>query len=74
MAISYNKLWKICVDKKWKKQDLQKNSKVSWGCITKLSKDEVVSMDILIKICRTLNCDIGDIMEILPDDNNAEEN
>ena len=67
MAVSYNKLWKICVDKKWKKQDLQKNVGVSWGCITKLAKDEVVSMDILIKICRTLNCDIGDIMEIIPD-------
>ena len=67
MAVSYKKLWKILIDKDMKKQDLQKSTGVSWGVITKLSKGETVSMDVLIKICKYLGCDIGDIMELLPD-------
>ena len=67
MAVSYKKLWKILIDKDMKKQDLQKSTGVSWGVITKLSKGETVSMDVLIKICMYLECDIGDIMELLPD-------
>ena len=67
MAVSYKKLWKILIDKDMKKQDLQKSAGVSWGVITKLSKGETVSMDVLIKICKYLGCDIGDIMELLPD-------
>jgi DNA-binding Xre family transcriptional regulator len=51
-----------------KKKDLQKATGVSWGVITKLSKGETVSMDVLIKICKFLNLDIGDILELLPDD------
>ena len=68
MAISYKKLWKILIDKDMKKQDLHKSAGVSWGVITKLSKGETVSMDVLIKICRYLECDIGDILELLPDE------
>jgi DNA-binding Xre family transcriptional regulator len=51
-----------------KKTDLQKAAGVSWASVTKLSKSETVSMDILIKICKTLECDIGDIMELIPDE------
>ena len=68
MAVSYKKLWKILIDKDMKKQDLQKSAGVSWGVITKLSKGETVSLDVLIKICRYLECDIGDILELLPDE------
>ena len=68
MAVSYKKLWKILIDKDMKKQDLQKSAGVSWGVITKLSKGETVSMDVLIKICKYLECDIGDILELLPDE------
>ena len=68
MAVSYKKLWKILIDKDMKKQDLQKASGVSWGVVTKLSKGETVSMDTLIKICKVLDCDIGDVMELMPDD------
>ena len=68
MAVSYKKLWKILIDKEMKKQDLQKAASVSWGVITKLSKGETVSMDVLIKICKVLECDIGDVMELLPDE------
>ena len=66
MVVSYKKLWKILIDKDMKKQDLQKAAGVSWGVITKLSKGETVSMDVLIKICKTLDCDFGDIVELLP--------
>ena len=68
MVVSYKKLWKILIDKDMKKQDLQKAAGISWGVITKLSKGETVSMDVLIKICKVFECDIGDIMELLPDE------
>jgi DNA-binding Xre family transcriptional regulator len=67
MTVSYKKLWKMLIDKDMKKQDLQKASGVSWSVITKLSKGETVSMDVLIKICKILDCDIGEVMELLPD-------
>ena len=67
MDLSYKKLWKVLIDKDMKKKDLQAATGVSWASITKLSKGETVSMDVLIRICTVLNCDIGDIMELLPD-------
>ena len=66
MEISYKKQWKLLIDKNMKKKDLQAASGVSWSSITKLSKCEPVSMEVLMKICHTLNCDIGDIMELIP--------
>jgi putative transcriptional regulator len=68
MAVSYKKLWKILIDKDMKKKDLQKAAGISWASVTKLSKGETVSMDTLIKICKILGCDIGDIIELLPDE------
>ena len=68
MAVSYNKLWKILIDKKMNKTDLRQAAGVSWGAVTKMSKDENVSMDILIKVCKALECNVGDIMDILPDE------
>ena len=68
MAISYKKLWKILIDKDMKKKDLQAAAGVSSASITKLSKGETVSMDVLIKICKVLECDIGEIMELIPDE------
>lgn len=68
MAVSYKKLWKLLIDKDMKKKDLQAAAGVSWASITKLSKGETVSMDVLIKICKALECDIGDIVEIVPED------
>ncbi len=67
MGVSYKKLWKMLIDRDMLKKDLQAATKVSWTSITKLSKSEKVSMDVLIKICKVLQCDIGDIMEIVPD-------
>ena len=68
MAVSYKKLWKILIDKDMKKKDLQAAAGISWASVTKLSKGETVSMDVPIKICNMLECDIGDVMEIIPDE------
>lgn len=67
VEISYKKLWKLLIDKDMKKKDLLVTAGISWTSITKLSKGEAVSMDVLIKICKALNCNIGDIVELLPE-------
>lgn len=64
MAISYKKLWKLLIDKDLKKKDLQKLAGISSASITKLGKNENVNTDILEKICKALDCDIADIMEM----------
>lgn len=68
MTVSYKKLWKILIDKDMKKKDLQIKSGVSWASIAKLSKGERVSMEVLGKICKSLNCNIGDVMEFIEDE------
>jgi putative transcriptional regulator len=73
MAISYNKLWKLLIDKNMKKKDLQRLSSVSSATVTKLGRNENVNTEILQKICAALNCDICDIMEFVPE-NKDEEN
>ena len=69
MSVRYNKLWKLLIDHGMNKSDLGKAAKMSPNTIAKLGKNEKVSMDILVRICKVLECDIGDIMEIVPDDN-----
>ena len=66
MSVSYKKLWKLLIDKDMMKKDLQKASGVSWGVMAKLSKNETVNMESLIKICRALDCGVDDVMDILP--------
>lgn len=65
MRISYNKLWKLLIDKKMKKIDLMKRAHISTTSLAKLGRDDNVSMDVLKKICNALDCNIGDIMDIL---------
>lgn len=67
MNVSYKKLWKLLIDKDMKKKDLREKAGISWSSITKLSKDETVSMEVLMKICGELNCNIGDIMDLIPE-------
>lgn len=67
MAISYNKLWKLLVDKKMSKADLRKAAGIAPNTMTRLRRDEEVTLTVLNKICKTLDVDIGDIMEFLPD-------
>ena len=65
MRVRYNKLWKILIDNHMNKTDLRNATGISSSSLAKLSKDEVVSTEILLKICKVLKCDIGDIMEVL---------
>ena len=67
MAVSYNRLWKLLVDKKMSKADLRKASGVSPNTMTKLRRDEPVMLNVLDKICDTLGCNYGDVMDYLPD-------
>lgn len=67
MAVSYKKLWKLLIDKEMNKQDLREKTKISKATITKMGKNENVNLDVLSKICSSLHCDIGDIVEIVPE-------
>ena len=65
LKISYNKLWKLLIDKKMSKADLRKVAEVSPNTMTKLRRDESVSMTVLLKIAEKLNCDISDMCEFV---------
>lgn len=64
MEISYNKLWKLLIDRNIKKGDLQRLANISGSSIAKLGRNENVNTDILLKICSALKCDVSDIMEV----------
>lgn len=65
MKISYAKLFKLMIDRKMKKKDLQETTGISASSIAKLSRDEYVSMDVLIKICSVFGVQMSDVVEIL---------
>ena len=67
MAMCYKKLWKLLIDKNLNKSDLRERTGLSTTTIAKLGRDEYVSMEVVSKICATLQCDVGDIMEFVPD-------
>jgi len=67
MAISYNKLWKLLIDKGMNKTQLGVASGVSTSTISKLGKNEQISMDSMLKICKILECNIGDIVDVVED-------
>jgi len=73
MSVSYNKLWKLLIDKKMSKADLRKASGVSPNTMTKLRRDEPVMLNVLDKICGTLGCNYGDIMDYLPEEGGSNE-
>jgi len=73
MAISYNKLWKLLIDKGIKKTELKKLAGVSTNVIAKLGKNDPVSMETLAKICVALDCDIADIVEMTNEIKNRGE-
>ena len=70
MAVSYNKLWKLLIDKKLSKAELRKIADISPNTMTKLNKDEMVALTVLDRICGVLNVDYGDIMQHVPADEN----
>ncbi|EPU36088.1 helix-turn-helix domain-containing protein [Streptococcus agalactiae] len=68
MRFSYNKLWKLLIDKGWTKSELHKKAGISSSTIAKLGKGDNITTDILLKICITLDCKIEDIVEIVDND------
>lgn len=68
MAVSYNKLWKLLIDKKMSKADLRRAAGIAPNTMTKLKRDEEVSLAILGKICVALDTNIGDIVDFVPQD------
>lgn len=73
MKVSYKKLWKLLIDRDMKKGDLQIVSGISSSSIAKLSKNEYVSMDVLVKVCTALNVDIADVIELVSEKNVESE-
>lgn len=65
-TISYNRLWKLLIDRKMKRADLKDKTGISTASIAKLGKDENITTAVLLKICNGLDCDLSDIMELVP--------
>ena len=67
MDVSYNKLFKLLIDKRMRKTEFAKQVGISPNTLAKLSRNETVSMDVIVRICRYLECSVDDIMEVLPE-------
>lgn len=68
MSVRYDKLWSVMKDNKMKKGDLAKAAQLSAYTMTKLNQDRMVSMEVMIRLCKIFHCDIGDIMEVIEDE------
>lgn len=69
MSVSYNKLWKLLIDRNMKRTELRIAAGISSSTLAKLGKNESVTTDVLVRICKVLNCDIGEIVEVISDEN-----
>lgn len=65
MALSYNKLWKLLIDKGMTKTQMRLKADISTTTLAKLGKNETVSMEVLLRICKVLDCNVGDIMDVI---------
>lgn len=65
MAVNYNRLWKLLIDKGMTKTQMRLRADISTTTLAKLGKNETVSMDVLLKICKLLDCNVGDIMDVI---------
>lgn len=65
MTVRYDKLWRLMKTNKMKKSDLARAAEISQSTMTKLSQDRVVSMDVMLRLCKIFHCDIGEIMEVI---------
>ena len=74
MVISYNKLWKLLIDRKMSKADLRRAAGIAPNTMTKLNRDEEVTLETLGKICSVLNVNVGDIVDLLPTDQSTKVN
>lgn len=70
MSWSYNKLWKLLIDRKMKRTDLLSLAKINSKTLASMGKDETVSMDALGKVCGALHCRIEDVLEYIPEEEN----
>lgn len=73
MAVTYKKLWKLLIDRDMKKSDLEREAKLTHYSLGLLSQSKDVSTDVLRKICDTLNCNVEDIMEFMPEENEEKK-
>ena len=71
MKVSYNKLWKLLIDMNLNKTKLRKMAQMSPNTMAKLGKNETISMDMILRICEVLKCDVGDIMETIADEEDS---
>ena len=67
MAVSYKRLFKLMIDKKMRKKDLCELAGISTSTMSQMGRDEIVSLEVIDRICQKLNCNIEDVLEILPD-------
>ena len=65
MTLSYNKLWKLLIDKGMTKTEMRLKADISTTTLAKLGKNETVSMEVLLKVCKVLDCNVGDIMDVI---------
>lgn len=72
MKLSYNKLWKLLIDKGMTKTEMRLKADISTTTLAKLGKNETVSMEVLLKICKVLNCNMGDIMDVINEEKDAD--
>lgn len=68
MTVRYDKLWSLMKTNKMKKSDLAKAAELSPYTMTKLNQDRIVSMDVMLRLCKIFHCDIGDVMEVIEDE------
>ena len=73
MPVSYDKLWKILIDEKMNRTELKNAAGISSNIIAKLGRNEFVSMESLYKICITLNCNMGDIVDVIPEETRTQK-
>lgn len=71
MAVSYSKLWKLLIDKNMNKTDLRLKADIGTATLAKLGKNKPVSMDVIMKICAVLECNIADVMDVIPEESNV---
>lgn len=74
MSISYNKLWKLLIDKKMRASELRKNAEIAPNTMTRMRKDQDVSLAVLGRICDCLECDFGDVVEYIRDNDSSKDN
>lgn len=71
MAVSYDKLWKLLIDKKMNKTELRLKADIGTATLAKLGKNQPVSMEVMMRICGVLECNIADVMDIIPAEDNV---